>query len=192
MTQNELNEARTNPEFLTYLEKTRIDAIKTKNIEALYEVLDTMLILDLNENEINTVYEHILTISFDEVDKIVNKGNKLSLDNKELYLVRSFYEHAIEKWSNEQLDAAKQLFFVLSNIISDNILIESLNIHVIAISKGFTLDKFYDEKVNTSSTPSAEKYAYFIDSFNFNIESYLNDNKEVLAKEFEKLKHLLD
>ncbi|MCJ8328140.1 MAG: hypothetical protein MJK08_13690 [Campylobacterales bacterium] len=192
MNQNELNEARTNPEFLTYLDKTRVDAIKTKNIEALYEVLDTMLILDLDENEINTVYEHILTISFDEVDKIVNNGNKLSLDNKDLYLVRSFYEHAIEKWSNEQLDAAQQLFFVLSNIICDNVLIESLNVHVIAIAKGFTLDKFYDEKVNINATPSAEKYAYFIDSFNFETGNYLKENKDILAGEFEKLKHLLD
>ena len=46
MTNEELNEARTNPEFINYLEKTKEDAIKSKNISALYEVLDSLLILD--------------------------------------------------------------------------------------------------------------------------------------------------
>lgn len=33
MTNEELHEARTNPDFLVYLEKTRDDAIKTENIQ---------------------------------------------------------------------------------------------------------------------------------------------------------------
>ena len=51
MTKEELNQARTNPEFINYLEETRIDAINTKNISALYEVLDSLLILDLDEEK---------------------------------------------------------------------------------------------------------------------------------------------
>ncbi len=47
MNKQELNEARTNPDFIKYLEETRIDALNTQNISALYEVLDSMLILDL-------------------------------------------------------------------------------------------------------------------------------------------------
>ncbi len=59
MTNEELNEARTNPDFLNYLEKTKDDAIKSKNISALYEVLDSFLILDLDQEKINIVYENI-------------------------------------------------------------------------------------------------------------------------------------
>lgn len=51
MDKAELHEARTNPEFLNYLEQTRLDAIQTENISALYEVLDSMLILDLDEEK---------------------------------------------------------------------------------------------------------------------------------------------
>lgn len=192
MNQDELNEARTNPEFLEYLEKTRVDAIETKNIAALYEVLDSMLILDLDEKKINSVYEHILTISFDAVDKIVNSGKKLSLDNEELYLVRSFYEHAIEKWSNTMIDGAKQLIFVLSNIINDELLEKSLAIHLIVISKGMSLDEFYEKHVDINAVPSEEKYSYFIDTFNFDMDTFINENKDILELEYKNLKHLLD
>ncbi|NQY23104.1 MAG: hypothetical protein HRT41_03675 [Campylobacteraceae bacterium] len=192
MNQSELNEARSNPDFLEYLEKTRVDAISSKNIEALYEVLDTMLILDLDESKINSIYEHILSISFDEVQIIIDNGKKLSLDNHELYLVRSFYEHAIEKWSNEQFDAAKELFFVLCNIIEDEILEKSLNVHLLALASSMSLDDFYEKKVDSSSVSSEEKYAYFIDAYNFNIDDYLEENKIKLEKEYASLKHLLD
>ena len=192
MNQSELNEARSNPDFLEYLEKTRVDAISSKNIEALYEVLDTMLILDLDESKINSIYEHILSISFDEVQIIIDDGKKLSLDNHELYLVRSFYEHAIEKWSNEQFDAAKELFFVLCNIVEDEILEKSLNVHLLALASSMSLDDFYEKKVDSSSVSSEEKYAYFIDAYNFNIDDYLEENKIKLEKEYASLKHLLD
>ena len=192
MNQSELNEARSNPDFLEYLEKTRVDAISSKNIEALYEVLDTMLILDLDESKINSIYEHILSISFDEVQIIIDDGKKLSLDNHELYLVRSFYEHAIEKWSNEQFDAAKELFFVLCYIGEDEILEKSLNVHLLALASSMSLDDFYEKKVDSSSVSSEEKYAYFIDAYNFNIDDYLEENKIKLEKEYASLKHLLD
>jgi len=192
MNQSELNEARTNPEFLEYLEKTRTDAMKTKNIQALYEVLDTMLILDLDEDKINAIYEQILAISFDEVQKIVDAGKKLSLDNEELYLVRSFYEHAVEKWSNDQFSSSKELIYVLLNIINDEVLEDSLKVHLIALSSNTTLDAFYENDIDTSKEASEEKYAYFIDSFNFDIKEHIEKNKSVLEKEHEALKHLLD
>ena len=82
MTNEELNEARTNPDFINYLEKTKDDAIETKNISALYEVLDSLLILDLEQDKINAVYENILKISFENVERIVNSGKKIVLENE--------------------------------------------------------------------------------------------------------------
>lgn len=192
MTNEELNEARTNPEFINYLEETRVAAINNKNISALYEVLDSLLILDLEQEKINSVYENILKISFENVENIVNSGKKLQLNDDELYYARSFYEHAIEKWSYNDLDGAKELFFVLSNIIEDDFLKEALNVHLIACSKELDLDTFYDEKVNVNNVPIDEKYGYFIVTFNFDTKIFLDENQTILNKEFENLKHLLD
>ena len=192
MNKSELEEARTNPEFLDYLEKTRTDAIKNEDIPALYEVLDSYLVLDLDEEKINSVYQKILDVSFEKVEKIVNSDNKLSLDEEEIYLTRALYEHGIEKWSYGDIKGAKNLLFVLSNIIEDQLLSNSLQVHIIALSKGTKLDDFYDKEVNLNTCNSEEKYGYFITNFNYDLGEYLLENKEILKNEYENLKHLLD
>ncbi|RXJ98561.1 hypothetical protein CRU98_09315 [Arcobacter sp. CECT 8986] len=191
MDKEELNEARTNPDFLKYLEETRVDAINQKNIAALYEVLDSMLILDLDEEKINEVYENILKTSFSNVDDIINSGKKLKLQEQELFYTRAFYEHAIEKWSYGDIDGAKQLIFILIHIIEDSKLEEALKIHLIYLNKNSDLDSFYENSVEISDN-SDEKYGYFIVNFNFEITQYLKENAHILEQENENLKYLLD
>ncbi|WP_417328295.1 hypothetical protein [Halarcobacter sp.] len=192
MDKQELQEARTNPEFLDYLETTRINAIAAKDIAALYEVLDSMLILDLDEEKINSVYQTILETSFEKVEVIVNNNQKLSLDDEQLFYVRALYEHGIEKWSYDNFDGAKDLLFVLSNIVEDETLADALQVHIIALANNITLDDFYEKEVNLNACNSEEKYGYFITSFNNDVKALLEDNSELLKKEFENLKHLLD
>lgn len=192
MDKQELQEARTNPEFLDYLETTRINAIAAKDIAALYEVLDSMLILNLDEEKINSVYQTILETSFEKVEVIVNNNQKLSLDDEQLFYVRALYEHGIEKWSYDNFDGAKDLLFVLSNIVEDETLADALQVHIVALANNITLDDFYEKEVNLNACNSEEKYGYFITSFNNDVKALLEDNSELLKKEFENLKHLLD
>ena len=49
-----LFQARTNPDFLKYLEESRINSIKSQDIGLMYETLDSMLVLDLDEENINS------------------------------------------------------------------------------------------------------------------------------------------
>lgn len=192
MDKEELYNARTNPDFLDYLDKTREDAIKTKNISALYEVLDSYLILDLGENRIDEIYQNILQIAFERVESIVNDGKKLILEDDQLCYIRAFYEHAIERWSHDDFEGAKHLIFVLSNIIEDNFLASCLQVHIIALSKNKDLDSFYEEKVNLESQSEDEKYGYFITKFSFDLKDYLNKNSDILQKEYDNLKYLLE
>lgn len=191
MDKEQLNNARTNPDFLKYLEETRVDAINTKNISALYEVLDSFLILDLDEEKINEIYQNILQISFENVEEIIAK-RKLTLDGDDLYYTRAFYEHAIEKWSYENQQGAKELIFVLSNIVDDQRLCNALKSHLIALSLEKDLDSFYEKEVDLNSSEGDEKYGYFITNFNYELEKYLEDNIDILEKEYKNLKHLLE
>ncbi|MAD42514.1 MAG: hypothetical protein CL623_09010 [Arcobacter sp.] len=192
MDKEQLNDARTNPDFLKYLEEARVKSIAEKNINVMYETLDSMLILDLEEEKINKLYEEILKTSFENVEKIVNENKKLKLENENLLYVRAFYEHAIEKWSYDNFDGAKELVFVLANIIEDEPLEKALNVLLIVLSTRTQLDFFYDTSVDHEKESSEEKYGYFIMNFKFNTEDFLNDNKETLEKEYKNLKHLLD
>ncbi len=192
MDKNELHQARTNPDFLKYLEQTRKDAIELKNISAMYEVLDSYLILDLEEEKINSLYENILKLAFEKIEELVNKNKKLTLDGDELFYVRSFYEHSVEKWSYENYDGAKELIFILTQIVDDKKLLDSLTVHLIMCSLNINLDDFYEQYVDIDSANDSEKHGYFITNYKMNVEEFLKEKKSVLDTEFKNLKHLMD
>ncbi len=191
MDKETLFQARTNPDFLKYLEEARVNSMNAQDIGLMYETLDSMLVLDLDEENINKLYEQILKTSFEQVEKILNKHQKLSLEGDNLLYVRALYEHAIEKWSYDNFDGAKDLIFVLANIIQDEELEKALNILIVFLSSKIQLDDFYDTKVDLEGIVDDEKYGYFIMKFNFDNQEFLNENRDILEKEYKNLKHLL-
>jgi hypothetical protein len=191
MDKEQLFEVRTNPDFLKYLEEARVNAMKAEEIGLMYETLDSMLVLDLDEDKVNKLYEQILKTSFANVEKILNKNEKLNLEGDNLLYVRALYEHAIEKWSYDNFDGAKDLVFVLSNIVEDETLESALNILIIFLSSKIQLDDFYDTKVDLEADVDDEKYGYFITKFRFDNQEFLKENKDILEKEQKNLKHLL-
>jgi len=196
MEQKELQEARTNPEFLAYLDTREKESIKSKDIKGLYEVLDTLLVLKFDKIRIDKIYEEILKISFDSIEDRLKENKKLTLHNDDLYLIRGFYEYAIEKWSLMNFQGAKELFFILTQIIDDQKLADALNIHLLSCAKNIDIDQFYDQKVKHNDNQQADEidevYGYFILDFQFDTEQYLKQNYKLLEQEYQKLKHLLD
>ncbi len=191
MDKEALFQARTNPDFLKYLEEARVNSMKAEDIGLMYETLDSMLVLDLDEENVNKLYEQILKTSFANVEKILEKHEKLNLEGDNLLYVRALYEHAIEKWSYDNFDGAKDLIFVLSNIINDETLEKALNILIVFLSSKIQLDNFYDTKVDLEADVGDEKYGYFIMNFKFDNQKFLEENKNILEKEYKNLKHLL-
>lgn len=191
MDKEQLFEARTNPDFLKYLEEARVNSMKAEDIGLMYETLDSMLVLDLDEEKVNKLYEQILKTSFNNVEKILSEHSKLNLEDDNLLYVRALYEHAIEKWSYDNFDGAKDLIFVLANIVDDEALVKSLNILIVFLSSKISLDDFYDTRVDLEADVDDEKYGYFITNFNFDSEEFLTESKDVLDSEYKNLKHLL-
>ena len=191
MDKEALFEARTNPDFLKYLEEARINSMKAEDIGLMYETLDSMLVLDLDEEKVNKLYEQILKTSFSNVEKILSKHAKLNLEYDNLLYVSALYEHAIEKWSHDNFDGAKDLIFVLANIVDDEALVKSLKILIVFLSLKIGLDDFYDTRVDLEADVDDEKYGYFITNFNFDNQEFLDENKDILETEYKNLKHLL-
>jgi hypothetical protein len=191
MDKEQLFEARTNPDFLKYLEEARVNSMKAEDIGLMYETLDSMLVLDLDEEKVNKLYEQILKTSFNSVEKILSKHEKLNLEGDNLLYVRALYEHAIEKWSYDNFDGAKDLIFVLANIVDDVALVKSLNILIVFLSSNIALDDFYDTKVDLEADVEDERYGYFITIFRFDNDEFLNENKDILDTQYKNLKHLL-
>ena len=191
MTQEEIIQASTDPEFLSYLDIREKDVLESKSISGLYEVLDSLLILDLDEKRINKIYETILMVAFDSIEKKLKDDSKLRLDNDDIYYIRAFYEHSIEKWSRDDYKGAKELFFILTQIVEDDILLKALNIKLLACNDKEDMEKFYDEKIEHQQLARDEKYGYFLLDFKFDIDKYLEENSKKLQSIYKELKPLL-
>ena len=191
MTQDEIIQASTDPEFLGYLEIKEKDALESKKISELYEVLDSLLILDLQEERINKVYEAILMVAFDSIEKKLKDNSKLTLENDDIFYIRAFYEHSIEKWSRDDYKGAKELFFILSQIVEDEILLNAINIKLLACNAKEDMEIFYDEKVQHEQEEREEKYAYFLLDFKFDTKKYILENQKTLENIYQELKPLL-
>ena len=194
MTQEEMIKASSDPEFLSYLQTREKDVLESKSISGLYEVLDMLLILDLDEQRINKIYETILTVAFDTIEKRLKSGVKLSLDNNDnndKFYIRAFYEHSIEKWSRDDNKGAKELFFVLSQIINDEKLLSAVNIKLLACDANEDMEDFYENKIDHKEKVEDEKYGYFLVDFKFDTKEYLNANSNRLKEIYEELKSLI-
>ncbi|MDD2697168.1 MAG: hypothetical protein PHF17_00055 [Arcobacteraceae bacterium] len=192
MTEEELMMARTNPEFLGFLEEKEKNAMESKNISELYEVLDSLLILDLDDERINKVYETILMVAFENVQTKLDNHTKFSLENDDFFYIRAFYEHGIEKWSYGNFQGAKELLFVLSQIVEDELLSEAINVKLLACDKEIDLNSFYESTVMHQQTARDEKYGYFILDFKFDTKNYLQSKAKELEEIHSQLKHLLE
>lgn len=192
MNKNDLNEARTNPDFLIYLEAAMQNSIKNQNIEMMYEILDTMLVLDLEEEKTNKIYEEILKVATLNLEEKLEKNELLKLENIDFLTIRAFYELAIEKWSNNDFELAKALFFTLANSINDDFLKKNMEVLIVNLSKELDFEDFYEEFVDKDELESKEEYGYFMTTFNFDVDDFLKNHQEFLQKEYENLKHLIE
>ena len=192
MNKNDLNEARTNPDFLIYLEAAMQNSIKNQNIEMMYEILDTMLVLDLEEEKTNKIYDEILKVATLNLEEKLEKNELLKLENIDFLTIRAFYELAIEKWSNSDFELAKALFFTLANSINDDFLKKNMEVLIANLSKELDFEDFYEEFVDKDELESKEEYGYFITTFNFDVDDFLKNHQEFLQKEYENLKHLIE
>ncbi|MEM5558173.1 hypothetical protein AAHK07_06585 [Aliarcobacter cryaerophilus] len=192
MNKNDLNEARTNPDFLVYLEAAMQNSIKNQNIEMMYEILDTMLVLDLEEEKTNKIYDEILKVASFNLEEKLEKNELLKLENIDFLTIRAFYELAIEKWSNSDFELAKALFFTLANSINDEFLKKNMEVLIVNLSKELDFEDFYEEFVDKDELESKEEYGYFITTFNFDVDDFLKNHQEFLQKEYENLKHLIE
>ncbi|MFY9084635.1 hypothetical protein [Aliarcobacter cryaerophilus] len=192
MNKNDLNEARTNPDFLVYLEAAMQNSIKNQNIEMMYEILDTMLVLDLEEEKTNKIYDEILKVASFNLEEKLEKNELLQLENSDFLTIRAFYELAIEKWSNSDFELSKALFFTLANSINDDFLKKNMEVLIVNLSKELDFEDFYEEFVDKDELESKEEYGYFITTFNFDVDDFLKNHQEFLQKEYENLKHLTE
>ena len=171
--------------FLEELKQKKMQALKSGDIVNLYDLLDTMLLLDMDE--VDELYSHILQIAFDALAEKLTKGERFNFnDERELYIARAVYEHALERWDSEDLKGAKELFLVLSFMVPENYQ-KGILLALGATAKGIELDIFLDEFIDKEKL---NEDSFFFDKFTPKAEEFLAKEQMVVKRELAQIEKL--
>ena len=192
MTQEDFSDLKNNPEFMMQLKNKEDEAVKAKNVQGMYEVLDTSVMLDLSGERLDRIYTEILQTVFDRLADKLTKEEFFDIhDPEDLYTLRGIYEHGIERWSEEDFKGAKEIFLILHYTANDETLSQAMMPHIAAAASRMKLDDFIDELVDTKNANDPEIYSFFLTNFKPSVEGFMKEKATVLEEalgELEKLK----
>ncbi len=180
-----------NKEFLANLVLLEEEMREENSIQKAYQLLDALLLVSEDEDKINEVFTFILKEAFDKLAEYLSqqKGFDLSKE-EELFTARAIYEHAIERYSENDLKGARELFQVLHYMVDEQRLKDAMMIHAVSVMKGNDFDTFISKIADTSTYDVTDNLAYFLLNFKIDPERYLRENSALVNKAQDELKVL--
>ena len=180
-----------NEEFQANLVLLEEEMNREKSIQKGYQLLDALLLVSEDEDKINDVFTFILREAFDKLAEYLSqqKGFDLS-EEEELFTARAIYEHAIERYSENDMKGAKELFQVLHYMVDDERLKDAMMVHAVSVMQGKDFDTFISEVADTDKYDEADKLAYFLMFFKIDPQALLEENRILVDQALEELKVL--
>ncbi len=183
----DIEKLKKDKEFLQNLQDEKQKALKSKDIVKMYDLLDTMLALDLDDEDIDRLYEAILEVAFDRLGDMLMEGRKFDFSQEiDKYTARAMYEHAIERWDRRDFKGAKELFGVLSFLVPQKWQ-EAMALPLVATAKKMELDTFLQKFVDKEKI---DDESIFLDSFTDNAKKFFAQNSEVFQQELAKMEKM--
>ncbi len=184
----DIEKLKNDKEFLAELERTKEEALKAKDIVKMYDVLDTMLALDMEGEDIDALYEEILRTAFDRLAAMLTDGEKFDFSKEyDEYVARAVYEHALERWDRRDFKGAKELFLILSFLVPEKFQ-EAMFIPMVAAAKQMELDRFLDEFVDKEAI---EEESFFLDRFTPEAKKFIEKNRKLIEEELKNVEKLV-
>jgi uncharacterized Ntn-hydrolase superfamily protein len=180
-----------NEEFLANLETLEKEMYDEKSIQKGYQLLDALLLVSDDEDKINDVFTFILREAFDKLAEYLSqqKGFDLSKE-EELFTARAIYEHAIERYSENDRKGAKELFQVLHYMVDDEALRDAMMVHAVSVMQGKDFDTFIEKIADTDRIDTNDPLAYFLKNFRIDTKAFLEEHRDLVEQAKEELKVL--
>ncbi len=192
MQKSEFEDLKNNPQFMLDLGQREEAAVKAKDVAAMYEVLDTAVMLDLSAERLNRLYTEILQTVFDRLAEKLTAESFFDVAKREdLFTLRGIYEHGIERYSENDFKGAKEIFLIIHHTAADETISRAMMPHIAAAASKMPLDDFIDELVDVENPNESETYGFFLTNFKPSVEGFMKEKAEVLEnalKELETLK----
>ncbi len=153
-------------EFLRNLKTIEEEMRAENSIAKGYQLLDAKLLLEAPEDEINEIFTFIVNRAFDVLaEKLTtNKGFDMN-EYEELATARAIYENGIQRYSENDIKGAKEIFLILHYTMQTPQLKDAMMIHACAVMAGHSFDDFIENLVDVTAVDESEPTAFFIQTF---------------------------
>ncbi len=180
----DIEKLKNDKELLAELQAKKQKALKSGDIVELYDLLDTFLLLD-KDDEVEELYQKILEVAFDELSEMLTSGSKFDFgDRRQKYIARAIYEHALERWDSRDFKGAGELFLVLSYTVPQA-LQEAMMLPLGLTAKRVGLDEFINHYVDKEGL---DEESFFFDRLTDNAKEFMARNEKLIQSELEKAK----
>lgn len=161
-----VEELKKDPEFLANIKRLEEECKEEESIAKGYQLLDAQLVIEAAEDDINEVFTFIVNTAFDKLAEYLSTHRSFDMnDIEERAIARAIYEHAIQRYSENDKKAAKEMFLVLYHTIDHAELKDAMMIHACAVMAGNSFDDFIENMVDVSGIDEHDPLAFFIQTF---------------------------
>jgi len=192
---NEMNEEqidlealKKDPEFQENLKLLEQEMKAERSIAKGYQLLDAKLLMEAEQEAINEIFTFIVNEAFDRLAQMLSEEQKFDMADPEQWATaRAIYEHGIQRYSENDLKGAKEIFLILYHMITEEELRDAMMIHAAAVMAGHDFDSFIENLADVKSINPNDATAFFITSFAQPNDILL----QMFAKEVKEGKELL-
>ncbi len=162
-----VEELKKDPEFLANIKRLEEECKAEQSIAKGYQLLDAQLIIEAPEDDINEIFTFIVNSAFDRLAEYLSEHKSFDVVNnvEERAIARAIYEHAIQRYSENDKKAAKEMFLVLYHTVNHNDLKDAMMIHASAVMAGNSFENFIEEMVDVNDVDPNDPLAFFIQTF---------------------------
>ena len=175
-------------DFLENLQRLETEMKAENSIAKGYQVLDAKLVIEAEEDDINEVFTFIVNSAFDKLSDYLTEPRKFDMAEPEDWAtVRAIYEHAIQRYSENDKKGAKEIFLVLHHMVVVDELKDAMMIHACAVMAGHSFEEFVENLADVDGIDPEDPMAFFITTFTqpndillAMFAKYVKDGKEEL------------
>jgi len=161
-----IEELKKDPEFLANIKRLEEACKNEESIAKGYQLLDAQLIIEAPEDEINEIFTFIVNRAFDRLAQKLTDGEGFDMqDIEDIATARAIYEHGIQRYSENDIKGAKEIFLVLHYTLNHDELKDALMVHACAVMAGHSFEDFIEKLVDMDEVNENDPLAFFIQTF---------------------------
>jgi len=188
-----VEELKKDPEFLANIKRLEKECRDEESIAKGYQLLDAQLVIEAAEDDVNETFTFIVNAAFDRLAEYLSTHQSFNMsDPEERAIARAIYEHAIQRYSEGDKKAAKEMFLVLYHTVDNARLKDAMMIHACAVMAGNGFEDFIENMVDVSGVDENDPLAFFIQTFVQPNDILLTMFAKYVAQGKEELKVLED